>query len=439
MPTADSDPFLSVFADLSDGEDDPDGPLLREFLGKWEGAAAPEDRAAVLSNYSEDHPRLAGRFRGLVDAACLVRDATEPGPTQLGPYRIVRVLAVGGMGRVYEAEDVALPRTVAVKTIRLGRAADARLFERFDHERKALARLHHTHIVPIYHAGEDNGLLYFAMPLIKGLSLADLLQTMSRWANPRNVASTATWPPATWEEVLGKASTDATWRRSVKVMTEAHGGTPSPEPKPDRPATGTPPLTSEYFRHIAEVVAVAAEALHSAHEAGVIHFDVKPSNILIERQSGRNQTVDHPWVIDFGLADISEAGAEAASPERRDQRTRGFGTKGFMAPEMLERRDAGAETRVPAEDVRAPLDRHADIWGLGVTLYQLLTLRLPFADDEEVKASGARPPLVASPPRRDHGRRTSGPEIAGRGTEGRHGARTFARRTSGRRRRVSNP
>src|SRR4051812_8906663 len=167
--------FLGLFDDLSDRDDDPDGPLLREFIVRWEDAKSPADREAALGGYVAAHPRLEGRFREHIAATNIFRDAPEQQPTRLGPYRILRLLASGGMGKVYEAEDELLGRTVAVKTIRLGRAADGRLLGQFEREREALAHLHHTHIVPIYGAGEDDGLLYFAMPLIKGLSLADLV------------------------------------------------------------------------------------------------------------------------------------------------------------------------------------------------------------------------------------------------------------------------
>src|SRR6185437_6655059 len=111
-------------------------------------------------------------------------------------------------------------------TIRLGRAADPKLLERFEYERATLARLHHTHIVPIYSAGEDDGLLYFAMPLIKGPSLADLVATISRWPSGPADATRAT----SWEEILGRATSEATWRRSVRRLSVHPDRASSPTP-----------------------------------------------------------------------------------------------------------------------------------------------------------------------------------------------------------------
>ena len=229
------------------------------------GRGIPRGRGAILQEYCEKYPRLAERFRGLVQATSIVRDAEDQDPVRLGPYRITRTLAIGGMGKVYEAEDEELHRTVAVKTIRLGRAADPKLLERFEYEREALARLHHTHIVPIYSSGEDDGLLYFAMPLIRGPSLADLVATISRWPSGSGDAAQAT----SWEEILGRATTDATWRRSVRRLNVLSDGVSSPTPSsrsvPESTDTAAvqPPLTEEYFRHVAEILAVVAEALHT--------------------------------------------------------------------------------------------------------------------------------------------------------------------------------
>ena len=388
------DPSLN-FDDLSEGDDDPDLPLLREFLDRWETAETREERGAILQEYGEKYPRLAERFRGLVQATSIVRDAEDQDPVRLGPYRIIRILAIGGMGKVYEAEDEDLARTVAVKTIRIGRAADPKLLERFEYEREALARLHHTHIVPIYSAGEDDGLLYFAMPLIRGPSLADLVATISRWPSGMGDPAQAT----SWEKILGRATTDATWRRSVRRLSALPGGASPPAPssqsgpEPTDTAAARPPLTEDYFRHVAEVLAVVAEALHSAHEAGVLHFDIKPSNILIERVSGVAIAGVHPWIIDFGLAEAGRGVTDGLAPGEHgnNHRTRGFGTRGFMAPEMIRPRDISGIMAPPACEGRAPLRRQTDVWSLGVTLYQLLTLRMPFADDGDVLDPKAGP------------------------------------------------
>ena len=123
------------------------------------------------------YPEQAADFRRLADGWSQLRGLRDP--ERLGPYRIRGVIAVGGMGKVYEAEEDELKRIVAVKTIKPGRASDEQILARFDRERKALARLHHTHIVPIFATGQQEGLLYFAMPRIQGASLRGIIRTAS--------------------------------------------------------------------------------------------------------------------------------------------------------------------------------------------------------------------------------------------------------------------
>lgn len=395
MPDTDGD-FLGLFDELSDRGVDPDWPILQEFLESWEEEASQSEREAILRKYVAAHPHLEQRFLDHLSATLLLRRAAEPHPKSLGPFRVVRLLDSGGMGHIYEAEDPLLDRTVAVKTIRVGKAADSRLLDRFDREQKALARLHHTHIVPIYGAGEDDGLLYFAMPLIKGPSLADLVATMSRWPSPSLPTGPGSTPSGTtWDDILGKATTEAIWRRSLRRITATRASTTIPPdtrgalpgldvPHPESEPTARSPLSLEYFRNVSEIIAVAAEALEIAHGVGVLHLDVKPANILLERshdEKGRLKGPEHPWVIDFGLADrmsqeppSKESSHSSAS---RNRETRVFGTHGFMTPEMLNR-------AVPDGDAPAPLDRRTDVWSLGVTLYQLLTLQMPFPNDSAI-------------------------------------------------------
>src|SRR6185312_7848675 len=96
---------------------------------------------------------------------------------RFGPYRVVRSIGRGGMGEVFEAVEEPLGRRVAIKTIRRSRTTGASLLLRFDRERRTLARLHHTNIVPIYATGREEDLLYFAMPYLSGASLVQVIKT----------------------------------------------------------------------------------------------------------------------------------------------------------------------------------------------------------------------------------------------------------------------
>lgn len=262
---------------LEEVGDDADESLLVEFLDHWENANELENKGAILEVYCAKYPRLEEDFRGLaearygIDRVVFVASQEDRDPTQLGPYRILRMLAYGGMGKVYEAEDGTLSRRVAVKTIRVGRAADPRLLEQFKAEREALALLHHTNIVPIFSAGEEDGLSYFAMPLINGITLADLVETMSQPGSPRPGAVAMPASPSSWADLLRLARSEASRRHTAQRLSARFGvrfsraSSPPPPPDPDhrcrKPSSS--PRPPDYERRMAEIVAVAAEAIHS--------------------------------------------------------------------------------------------------------------------------------------------------------------------------------
>ncbi len=218
----------------------------------------------------------------------------------LGDFSIVRVIGRGGMGIVYEAVQRSLNRRVALKVLPAAFAGDPHKLKRFLVEARAAACLRHPHIVPVHVVGSEDGQHYFAMQLIEGRTLA---------------------------QVIARA------RRGR----EAGGGCADP-------TIGT--LTAP--RTAAELGRQAALALHFAHEQGIIHRDVKPSNLLVEDSGWL-------WVGDFGLAriagqaDLTVSGAVV-------------GTLRYMSPEQ-------------ALGERVGVDQRADIYSLGATLYELITLR----------------------------------------------------------------
>ena len=262
---------------IEDMGDDPVEPVLVEFLAAWENASV-EERNAIIQDYCAKHPDLEEDFRGLaearggIDRVDFLTCQEDADPDQLGPYRIIRLLAHGGMGKVYEAEEKTPSRRVAVKTIRLGRAANPKLVEQFKAEREALAVLHHTNIVPIFSAGEEDGLLYFAMPLINGLTLADLLATMSQPSSPRSGTTAPTSSLSSWADVLRVAKTEASRRHTFERLSARFGvrlsGESRPRTPPDSedrsPKSSSSPRPPDYERRVAEIIAIAAEAIHSA-------------------------------------------------------------------------------------------------------------------------------------------------------------------------------
>jgi len=289
----------------------PDELFLQEFSRDYQAAPSAEAQAEVLARFLAGRPDLASQLR---DRAAVLARLSTAMPGRLGEYLILRRLGTGGMGEIYLAVHPRLERLVAIKVIRPDRSDRATL-DRFQREQRALARLHHTHIVPIYAAGEEGTIRYFVMPFIAGTPLDEVVRAARR----------------------GRA--------------QAPGDGPS----------------AERFRSVARAIADAAGALHHAHEAAVLHRDLKPSNLILDRSG-------HCWVIDFGLAwigprrsdDAAEApdGTVASGDGGLTQAGTILGSHAYIAPEQW---------------LTGRADPRTDVWGLGVTLYELLTLRQAFA------------------------------------------------------------
>ncbi|HWY88602.1 MAG TPA: serine/threonine-protein kinase [Gemmataceae bacterium] len=233
----------------------------------------------------------------------------------------------GGMGIVYRARQMSLNRIVGLKMIRGGVLAGAGRGSRFRREAEAVARLDHPHIVPIYDIGEHDGRSFFTMKWMEGGSLADVLRRR------RNVSG---------------------------------GNAQRTDGERDNAGSGYTP------RRAAEVVVSVARAIHHAHQRGIIHRDLTPSNILLDAEG-------QPYVSDFGVAKRLDNEAPALT-----QSGAAVGTPGYMAPEQ-----ASGNTR--------DLTIGADIFSLGAVFYELLTGRPPFAG--ETPAATLQNVLVEEPKR----------------------------------------
>ena len=323
-------------SDTSLSDNDPRINILRHVLERLRGEPDP---AAFLADQCNRHPDLADQIRGMAEIDDALRQKTSTwstrmsdpdgsrgfAPTQgdrLGPYRIVRVVARGGMGEVYEAIEEPLDRRVAVKTIRSGRSTRPDWMQRFLHEREVLARLHHTHIVPIFAAGEQDKLLYFAMPYISGASLGQVIHT-ARQAEARTPGHMS----STFEDLVARARSDDDTNKPAELGSDRPGEQPASVPALE--------LRGDYIRSTVAMMAAVAEALHHAHEAKIIHRDLKPSNIMVEPNG-------HPWVLDFGLARTPPdphgpaPGESPILPDRAAVSVGPMGTPPYMAPEQYE-------------------------------------------------------------------------------------------------------
>jgi WD40 repeat protein/serine/threonine protein kinase len=259
----------------------------------------------------------------------------------LGDYRILRAVGRGGMGVVYEAEQISLARRVALKVLPFAATMDPRHLQRFQNEARAAASLEHPHIVPVYGVGCERGVHYYAMKFIDGLTMAALIHQQR--------ASSSGGTPRVFERRDSRDSTP------VEDSERATLDTQQCSPEPTVPAR----RDAAAFRQIAEWGIQAAEALEHAHSFGVVHRDIKPANLMIDGQGKL-------WVTDFGLA---RTGAEVGMTMTGDV----LGTLRYMSPEQ-----AAAQHSI--------LDHRTDVYSLGATLYELFTLQPVFTgtDRQEV-------------------------------------------------------
>src|SRR5688572_16178302 len=253
--------------------------------------------------------------------------------TALGDYRVVREIGRGGMGIVYEAEQLTLKRPVALKVLPRVLGIESAGLKRFQREARIAATLRHTNIVPIHDFGLDQGVAYYSMDLIEGPSLDRVIADLRR-GGPI---------PAS--------------RRHLEVI----GGPLEDDFKPFSGSREPPArtLALAFARKAAWLASGVAEGLHVAHQRGIIHRDIKPANLML---SSQGQLV----ITDFGVARMDDPGSRTTTG-------RSLGTPHYMSPEQTAR-------------MRVPMDHRTDIYSLGVTLFELLTLSLPFTAErpEEV-------------------------------------------------------
>src|SRR5262249_5480684 len=169
-------------------------PVLAGLIDAYTAArqaGAPADPEA----FARDHPEHADALRRLLPLLEVLDDlANAPGRSrlrgvpeglgELGDFRLRREIGRGGMGVVYEAEQISLRRRVALKVLPFAAALDARQLQRFQNEAQAAAHLHHTNIVPVHAIGLDRGFPYYAMQLIDGQTLAEVIGTLRHEGPP---------------------------------------------------------------------------------------------------------------------------------------------------------------------------------------------------------------------------------------------------------------
>jgi serine/threonine protein kinase/WD40 repeat protein len=365
--------------------------LAEEFVQRCQRGERPS-----LTEYTARHPELAEEIRDLFPALGLIQEfqpdpgaatgpyAKVPAPAtlqRLGDYRILREVGRGGMGIVYEAEQESLGRHVALKVLPAHTLLDAQRLQRFQREARAAARLHHTNIVPVYGVGQQDGLHYYVMQFIQGQALDQVLAELMKLRRGSEPATAAAKGAGVGGEVSAVQVAQALLtgdfappnlasrerERPEPPGADASGspknaGGPAKTPVAYAPGSPKPPVAHalgsprsalsesrrHYWQSVARIGIQVADALAYAHAQDTLHRDIKPSNLLLDTHG----TV---WVTDFGLAKVADS---------EDLTNTGdvVGTLRYMAPERFQGKS----------------DQRSDLYALGLTLYELLTLRPAF-------------------------------------------------------------
>ncbi len=274
------------------------GPLFRET-----GAAAEQESVFSLHNaHAQDKICLEcnREFTGIIancphDNSLLFTRVQDPfvGTTLAGTYEIESVIGTGGMGVVYKARHAMMDRTVAIKMLQSQLISDSMSVKRFQQEGKAASRIKHPHVITVYDFGiSPTGQPYIVMDYLEGEALADVI----------------------------KRDGQVAVERAIKILIQA------------------------------------CDALDHAHKMGVIHRDLKPTNIMLSKDEDH---LDFVRVVDFGVAKLINSGQEG---QKLTQAGEVCGSPVYMSPEQCMGMD---------------LDKRSDIYSMGILIYETLTGRLP--------------------------------------------------------------
>jgi eukaryotic-like serine/threonine-protein kinase len=324
-------------------------PTREELLAKHPDMA--EDLEACLASLEFIRQASLTNPPLVPDAKPVGANEGEAGIGDLGDFWLIAEVGRGGMGVVYEAVQRSLNRRVALKVLPFAAAMDPTQLRRFQTEALAAAQLHHTHIVPVYSVGCERGVHYYAMQFIEGRTLAQAISERRRVEEPPPVRRGASPSPPEEKMAEGQMRGDC-----PAVTPDRRSPIPNYSPTPHKPTNSAPSSRSrEFFRTVATLGIQAAEALDHAHKVGIVHRDIKPANLLLDIHGNL-------WVTDFGLARLSDDAGLTITGDL-------LGTLRYMSPEQ-------------ALAKRGYLDHRTDIYSLGTTLYELLTLR-PAIDGQD--------------------------------------------------------
>jgi serine/threonine protein kinase/WD40 repeat protein len=440
--TVDRDPFERLAEEFAERLRRGEHPSITEYVARYPEHAAdirelfPE--IALVEHYKPAEHDVA------ISSPPPVRSPRGEIPDQLGDYRILRYLGEGGMGIVYEAVRESLRCHVALKVMHRRFRNREEYLRRFRTEARSAARLHHTNIVGVFDYGVHESVCYYAMQYIAGQSLDKVLGDVRQLRqeneaspaaltvklasgqggptglDPRDIARgagsrldplrqtvtmgllTGQWSaaplsdgsrdgenpplPAASDAIEDGAQIEC-WAAKLAgdmcttVGDQIERGVTAPralgpEPPPDSGDVGgrgsvradsEPPALSgststltgkadaRYYREVARLGAQVADALAYAHGRSVFHRDIKPPNLLLD-------PLGNIWITDFGLAKFQDGDDVSQSQDA-------FGTLSYMAPERF----------------RGVTTAQCDLYALGATLYEMLTLRPPFEGQDQLQ------------------------------------------------------
>jgi serine/threonine protein kinase/tetratricopeptide (TPR) repeat protein len=322
--------------------------LAEEFAERCRKGERPS-----IQEYIDRYPQAAESLREILPSVALL-EQLKPGRRnvdresssqkkleRLGEYRIVREVGRGGMGIVYEAIQESLGRRVALKLLPKHSLLDPKRLERFRIEAQAAAQLHHSNIVPVFGLFESDGLHYYVMQFIDGRGLDALLIQLKGAEACRETI------------IVGRSTAKPTPEEPIQISTEDARPAATPAQPPKVPLAKL--QGRSYWQQVARIGQQVAEALHDAHQQGTLHRDIKPANLLLDHQG----TV---WITDFGLAKLREQDGLTSTGDV-------VGTLQYIAPETL----------------HGQFGPQSDVYSLGLTLCELLTLEPPFPESNPAR------------------------------------------------------